>query len=188
MGTIAANAQFSEISDHILGDVVSRRRAPLFFENDYIKIVLPILQESDVAAAGVLDDEGRLCGLLTERGILRHIFAHSPDRLMQGSNVKKYIDDMTVADVMIRNPETLPEDMSIEEAAEVMLRRGYRFMPVVSRFDKTKPVGIVGEREIASLLRQMLHEVKAKEMEHKSLLSYMLREPYGIGFHPAEAP
>ncbi len=164
-----------------VGDIISRRHALSLFENDHIKIILPMLQENDIPAAGVLDEHGRLQGLLTERGILRHIFAYSCDRFIHGSNMKKYLDDMLVRDAMFYKPETLRDDMCIEEAASLMLKRGYRFMPVVSRYDSSHFLGIVGERELAAQLHECVEELKRSETTHKAILSYMLAEPYGRG-------
>lgn len=164
-----------------VGEVISRRNALSLFENDHVKIILPMLQENDIPAAGVLDEHGRLGGLLTERGILRHIFAYSCDRFIHGSNMKKYLDDMLVRDAMIHKPESVPDDLSIEEAASLMLRRGYRFMPVVSRYDSSHFLGIVSERELAARLQECVEELKQSETTHKAILSYMLAEPYGRG-------
>jgi CBS domain-containing protein len=117
MRPITANANQPRKQPKTIGDIVSRRHSPCFFESDYIKIILPLLQESDIAAAAVIDDDGRLSGLLTERAILRHIFARACGKSIHASNVRKYIDDMRVDEVMIRQPETLDDDMSIEDAA-----------------------------------------------------------------------
>lgn len=182
MGQITANA--NKASDHFktIGDIVSSRHCPSFFKDDYIKIILPVLQDSDIGAAGVMDDDGRLAGLLTERSILQHMFVRSTDKTIHRANVAKYLDDMTVEDVMIKRPETLDDDISIEDAAGMMIRRGFRFMPVVSRFDRSRMLGIVGERELAVYLQQRLKDVKKSEVEYRSMLAYMLREPYGAGF------
>jgi CBS domain-containing protein len=187
MGTIAANSNNPKTGVSVLRDIVSQRHSPSLFETDYVRVVLPILQDGDFGAAGVLDDQGRLCGLVTERSILRKMFARTSEKLIHASNVKKYLDDMTIAEVMIPHPETLDEDISIEDAAGMMLRRGYRYMPVVSRFDRTQLLGIVSERELALQLQQQLREVKKAEKVQRSILSYMLWEPYGSGPQSAEA-
>ncbi len=185
MRMIAANAN-GTMPVKNLGDIVTRRFCPSFFETDYVKIILPLLQETDLGATGVLDEEGNLSGLLTERAILRHMFARSFDKLVHPTNIKKYLDDMLVADVMIPNPETFDDDITIEDAAAIMLRRGYRYMPVVNRFDRKRLLGIVSERELAQHLKEQLEEVKRSETAHKSILSYMLCEPYGAGFQPKQ--
>jgi hypothetical protein len=55
-------------------------------------------------------------------------------------------------------------------------------MPVVSRFDGRKLVGIVSERELAVHLQRKLQELKKSEKTSASILSYMLAEPYGSGY------
>lgn len=184
MRPIAANSNKSPHSlnsPNTVGEIVSARHNLSFFEYDYLKVILPLLQESDMPAAGVLDEHGQLSGLLTERCILRHIFARSTDKLTHASNVKKYLDDMLVADAMIHAPEALDDDMPIEEATGLMLRRGYRFMPVVSRYDRRRLLGIVGERELAAHLQKQVEHLKKSEKTQQSILAYMLREPYGGG-------
>ncbi|MBI1216808.1 MAG: CBS domain-containing protein [Alphaproteobacteria bacterium] len=190
MGTIAEKQKTSPETTRTIetiGDIVAGRHCPSFFENDRVKLMLPILQESGAGAAGVLDDCGRLTGMLTERDILRQVFAGSVGRIFHPASPRRPLDDMRVGDMMIRHPETLDDDLTVEEAAAVMLRRGYHFMPVVSHIDKGQFLGIVSERELAIQLRQELQEARRSEKAHKSILSYMLCEPYAQGYQAVEA-
>lgn len=187
MRTVAANLNQSKTPAKTIGEIVSTRHFPVFFESDFVKVILPILQESDLSAAGVVDWDGKLIGLLTERSILRQIFARSCDKAIHPSNIKKYIDDMQVAEVMIHEPETLDDTLTVETAAGIMLRRGYRFMPVVDHKNRCRVLGIVSERELAAHLRDQLQEVKASERSYKNLLSHMLGEPYGAGYNSLES-
>ena len=189
MGTIAATNSNSNNNlpfDHIqtIGDVVSHRHCPVFFENDPVKIILPLLEESGTGAAGVVDMEGALTGLLTERDILRHVFARSATGRGAGGRL---LDTLSVGDVMTSGPETLQEDMTIEDAAAFMLRRGRHVMPVVSRYDARCLVGIVSEHELSGCLQERLKAARKSERAHKSILSYMLREPYGAGYVAEES-
>jgi CBS domain-containing protein len=185
MRPIAANANLLQHPAKTIGDVVSQRHCPSFFKTDHVRVILPLLQESAHGAAGVLDEEGRLAGMLTEREILRRMFATSADKTIHAANIRKYLDDMTVGDAMIASPETLDDDIAIEDAAGMMLRRGYRFMPVVSRYNREALLGIVSERELAAQLHVRLQETRRSEMEHKNVLAYLLREPYGAGYQSA---
>jgi CBS domain-containing protein len=187
MRTVAANSNSSDPTVKTLGDIVAARHFPILFENDLVKVILPILQESDLPAAGVIDWDGKLIGLLTERALLRQIFARSRDKTIHPHNVGKYIDDLQVGDVMIDEPEVLDEKLTVEEAAGIMLRRGYRFMPVVDHRNKTRLVGIVSERELAAQLQEHLRQARASEKSYKQLLSQMLSEPYGAGCCSLEA-
>jgi CBS domain-containing protein len=181
MRTIAANSNLNSFKINTVGDLVSRRRCLTFRPDEFVDVILPVLQNSKEGVAGVLDDEGNLIGLLTERQILRQVFMKAVDPSINPLNLRKYIQDMTVEQAMIPWPETLDENIDIEDAVGMMLRRDYRFMPVVSRDDRHHLLGIASEHEMALHLQHRLQKVKQSEEETKSLLSCMLREPYGVG-------
>lgn len=164
-----------------VGDLALSRRCMTFRPEEYVSVILPVLQTHEAGAAGVVDDDGNLVGLLTERQILRRVFMKAVDPTINPANLRNYIEDMMVQEAMIAAPETLDEDIDMEDAVGMMLRRGYRFMPVVSRFDRQHLLGIVSEHEMALQLKNKLQEVKKSEETAKSLLSFMLHEPYGVG-------
>ncbi|WP_026311620.1 CBS domain-containing protein [Parafrankia elaeagni] len=73
-----------------------------------------------VGAAVVLDSEGQGFGILTERDVLRSVAAgQSPDTEVVGDHLTR---DVVVAD----------RDWSLDEAAAVMLRGGFRHLIVTS--------------------------------------------------------
>jgi CBS domain-containing protein len=71
-------------------------------------------------------------GILTERDVLRAV--------AQGG-----VEGTSVAAWMTRDPETVRPDTSLSEAAGIMVRGGFRHLPVV---DGTQPVGIVSIRDL----------------------------------------
>ena len=92
----------------------------------------------DVGAVLVFED-GALCGILTERDILRA--------------VADGIDDATlVRDRMTANPETLDADDTTEHAAVLMIHGGFRHLPVVEQGD------VVGVLSIRDLMRVVLED------------------------------
>jgi CBS domain-containing protein len=85
----------------------------------------------DVGAVLVFDDEG-LCGILTERDVLRA--------------VADGIDDSTlVRDRMTPSPETLDADDTTQHAAVLMIHGGFRHLPVV---EQGKVVGVLSIRDL----------------------------------------
>jgi CBS domain-containing protein len=92
----------------------------------------------DVGAVLVFDDEG-LCGILTERDVLRA--------------VADGLDDTTlVRERMTANPETLDADDTTEHAAVLMIHGGFRHLPVVEQGD------VVGVLSIRDLMRVVLED------------------------------
>jgi CBS domain-containing protein len=92
----------------------------------------------DVGAVLVFDDGG-LCGILTERDVLRA--------------VADGLDDSTlVRDRMTPNPETLDADDTTEHAAVLMIHGGFRHLPVVEQGE------VVGVLSIRDLMRVVLED------------------------------
>ena len=92
----------------------------------------------DVGAVLVFD-EGAICGILTERDVLRA--------------VADGIDDTTlVRDRMTANPETLDADDTTEHAAVLMIHGGFRHLPVVEQGE------VVGVLSIRDLMRVVLED------------------------------
>jgi CBS domain-containing protein len=92
----------------------------------------------DVGAVLVYED-GRLCGILTERDVLRA--------------VADGIDDSTlVRDRMTPNPETLDADDTTEHAAVLMIHGGFRHLPVMEAGE------VVGVLSIRDLMRVVLED------------------------------
>jgi signal-transduction protein with cAMP-binding, CBS, and nucleotidyltransferase domain len=92
----------------------------------------------DVGAVLVFDDDG-LCGILTERDVLRA--------------VADGIDEKTlVRDRMTTNPETLDAGDTTQHAAVLMIHGGFRHLPVVEQGE------VVGVLSIRDLMRVVLED------------------------------
>ena len=92
----------------------------------------------DVGAVLVFE-EGAICGILTERDVLRA--------------VADGLDDATlVRDRMTAHPETLDADDTTEHAAVLMIHGGFRHLPVVEQGE------VVGVLSIRDLMRVVLED------------------------------
>jgi CBS domain-containing protein len=69
--------------------------------------------------AVIVKDYGRLIGILTERDMLRAMAA------------RVHTSDARVRLWMTADPITVPPDMDLEDAAQIMLDNGFRHLPVV---------------------------------------------------------
>lgn len=89
--------------------------------------------DREVSSAAV-SDYGRLIGILTERDLTRAVAGRT------------HSSEARVREWMTADPVTLPQTASPKEAAEIMLDRGFRHIPVV---EGERPIGIVSIRDVA---------------------------------------
>ena len=96
------------------------------------------MSERNVGAV-VVKDFGRLIGILSERDMLRAMAA------------RVHTSEARVRQWMTPDPVTAPPDMSLDDAARVMLDNGFRHLPVV---DGSTVLGIVSLRRALGGRRQ----------------------------------
>jgi CBS domain-containing protein len=81
-----------------------------------------------------VSDFGRLIGILTERDLTRAVAGRT------------HSSEARVREWMTPDPVTLPPSASPKEAAEIMLDKGFRHVPVV---EDDRAIGIVSIRDVA---------------------------------------
>lgn len=101
--------------------------------DDPLVNVADFMRRNSIGSIAVINTEGKLVGILTERDIVRAV---SEGRL-----------DAKVKDYMTSEVIGVKKETSEWEAAEVMLERGFRHLPVID--DNNKVIGIVSIRDIA---------------------------------------
>ncbi|MGC8874959.1 MAG: TrkA C-terminal domain-containing protein, partial [Chloroflexia bacterium] len=107
-------------------------------------------EESGEHGAAVLDREGRLVGVVT--------FSDYAAALEEGKGKQ-------VCDICVRNPVTLFPDQSLHEAMLLMASRDIGRVPVVSREDPERVVGLVGRSDLIRAYRVGLS--RRMEAEHR---------------------
>lgn len=90
------------------------------------------MAEANVGAIMVLDDQGLLTGLFTERDVLNRVVARGLDP-----------DSTLLASVMTTRLQTATPDKPLDHALHMMFEGGFRHVPVV---EDGKPVGMVSAR------------------------------------------
>lgn len=89
----------------------------------------------------LVQDAGRLTGIITERDILNRVVFMNESRALR------------VRDVMTRNPETLSIDDSVAFALNKMCVGGYRHVPIIN--DSGEAIGVVSVRDIVAMLVEL---------------------------------
>ncbi|RYE66994.1 MAG: CBS domain-containing protein [Oxalobacteraceae bacterium] len=106
-----------------------------------------------IGALILLDAEGKLAGILSERDVVRMIGTTGPDCLTQG-----------VADVMTRTVTTCGENATVNEVMELMTNGRFRHIPVVER---GKLIGLIS---IGDLVKRRIEDA---EREAEDMRTYI---------------
>jgi len=105
-------------------------------ENASVLNAVKLMAENDIGCIVVTNSNGQVCGVLSERDVIRVLGA------------KGFIENLKVKDIMSRNVYCMREENTIVEALRVMLERKIRHLPVVDNRSTLK--GIVSLRDVAS--------------------------------------
>lgn len=126
----------------VVRDYMDKRAATLRPETDILDAV-GFLLEKRVTGAPVVDQSGRLVGILTEKDCLRLVAVGVDGNLPRGN----------VAAFMSSNPETIPPDMDVYFAAGLFLKRTFRRFLVV---EDGKLVGTITRFDILRVIQANL--------------------------------
>jgi CIC family chloride channel protein len=137
-----------DLEQEELGDVLRTTTVKEAMSRDYptlsAKTTLPqlikIFQRTGHHGFPVLDDNGKLVGILTEKNIARHMDTSSGD------------NKLTAGDIVEKNPLVAYPDQSLDRLLEAIERTEAR-IPVVSRTDQ-RLLGVVGRHELISAYRK----------------------------------
>ncbi len=104
---------------------------------------LELMKEKDVRRLPVVDERGRLLGIVSEKDLLKA----SPSQATTLSifEVSYLLHRLTVAKVMTKDVVTVSEDTPLEEAARIMAERHLGGLPVLR---EGKVVGIITETDL----------------------------------------
>ena len=115
--------------------------------NDQLSIADQVMTASRIRHLPVLDEDGRLCGILSQRDLFRGALARA---LGYGELAQqKLLGTLAVKEVMSTDVVTTSPDAPLADAARTMLHRKIGCLPVV---EDARLVGIVTEGDFLSLV------------------------------------
>ena len=140
--------EFQKLQGALLNDSVSllAPSEPIrFTANATVQEAITKMLANRRAAAVVVDGEGRLIGIFTERDVLTRVVG-------QGRDVHR----TTLAEVMTPDPEALSPQDRICFAVNRMNNAGYRTVPLVDA--ERRPIGIVTVSDVVKWLAEIFPE------------------------------
>jgi CBS domain-containing protein len=114
----------------------------------------------------VVDADGCLVGIVTDRDIRHHLFAPEIFREIGSVTVERLLASVKVAQVMSRPVVTVAPDDALEAATRMMLEDKVGSLPVV---DRGRVVGIITETD---LLRRIIGADRTCGMPEPIVVSY----------------
>ncbi|MAE44751.1 MAG: CBS domain-containing protein [Magnetovibrio sp.] len=100
--------------------------------------------EANVASTVIIDNDGKLIGIVTERDLTRRVLA-------KGLDAK----ETRLEEVMTKNPDTLAPDDLPADALELMRKRRYRHLPVAV---DGRAVAMVSVRDLYKATKKILEK------------------------------
>jgi CBS domain-containing protein len=131
-------------------------------EESTIKELAKILTNNQISGVPVIDDSGKLVGVVTESDLIFqtkkvHIptvitildsvfYLENPDKM--GDEMKKMAGSK-VKDILTSSPVTVTEETPLDEIATIMSEKNFHTLPVVN---KDTLVGVIGKKDIIRTL------------------------------------
>lgn len=113
---------------------------------------LRLMREKRVRRLPIVDDSGRLVGIVSEKDLL--YAAPSPATTLSIYEMQYLLTRITVKDVMTSDIITVRESNTIEEAARLMVQHKIGGLPVVD--DAGKLIGIITETDLFKTFLELL--------------------------------
>ena len=128
----------------IIPDIVKEQKIVQLSETASALDAAREMTANDIAAVVIVDGNGGLVGIVTERDMTRRVLAED---LAPGRT--------PVSAIMTRDPDTLAPGDSASDALELMRTRRYRHLPVVAG---DRVVGMVSIRDLYAAVKGRLEE------------------------------
>jgi CBS domain-containing protein len=136
----------SEMQDHLDNALISilQPKTPILVEKQTsLANSIRLMTNHNIGCLLVVDENGRLVGVFTERDVLNRVACQ--------------VEDLThahISDFMTPEPFALQADMPIKHALHLMSDHGFRHLPLVD--DDFKPDGVISFRDVVRHLKERL--------------------------------
>ena len=141
-GEVGLNVTEEDLAlSYTVGDMVNRN-ASRFAEGTPLANILATIARTEETAYGVVDDAGKLCGVITLQ------------TLKQSFAAAGLTDWLVAFDLMQPAPDTIALDAPLQEAITRMKEQDLEYLPVVTRQKDHELVGMLEMRAVSRSLSQ----------------------------------
>jgi CBS domain-containing protein len=137
-------AGWTVMNNRHASDIISHQNPLVLAPTATVKQACQRMHDRRVGAVLVVEGDRRLVGIFTGRDAVGRVLA-------EGKNSAT----TTLAEVMTRNPDTIPPRQTAIEALRAMQDGGYRHLPVI---DGGKVVGVISRGDFRGLEQDRLDE------------------------------
>ncbi|GAB3979466.1 CBS domain-containing protein [Actinoallomurus acanthiterrae] len=116
-----------------------------------VKQAVRLLYERDITAAPVVDDDGRMVGIVSEMDLLRREFEADPRAYLRPAAQPESPPPAVVEEVMNPNVRTVRETDDVLKLVDMMITTGVKSVPVLRDADL---IGIVSRRDLMGILAE----------------------------------
>jgi len=125
-------------------DLMSSKFVKVAEQDQISQVVVKIVEDKETMLACVLDEEGRLKGIITPKEVLRAVeireFGTIRRPFFEGPEILHILSSKYAKDIMSPPVSVKPED-SVDRAIDIMLDKGFYEVPVVD--EEGKIVGLI---------------------------------------------
>jgi acetoin utilization protein AcuB len=115
--------------------------------DDSMQHAISMMKENDIRLLPVLKT-GKLVGIVTDRDLKRA--SPSDATTLDVHELLYLISKIRIKDIMNKEPITVPEDFTVEETAEVLMKHRLSGVPVVS--NKGQVVGVITQHDLFKVM------------------------------------
>ena len=127
-----------------------------------VKHAAEILAELHISSLPVLDDSGRVCGVVSEADLIRDAFVPDARGHMRSGQYGENVVPACVEDVMTPHAITTHESTDIADVADLMTASGIKSVPVID--DDGRLVGVVSRSDLVKV-RARADDVIERELD-----------------------
>ncbi len=150
----------------VVKDVMSTHPVSVL-ESSPVKEIAAMLREFRVSGFPVLDDEGKVIGVVSEADLLaKQALAGGPGGIRKavigwlGGRELRKAAGITAGDLMTSPAVTVTEDDTISHAARLMYRRGFKRLPVIDTAGRL--TGIISRTDVLAVFERPDEEIRSE--------------------------